>query len=96
MPTCLLYPVVSASYAYSYVFTGGVYETIGSALHYGLTVDLGSTIDRNIIGTYNVELIFISYTNVDDRSTYSTVDGVWVEFTVVDPCTNAVADCYDI
>ena len=52
MPTFKLYPEVYASFPYSNVFTAGVYETIGTASYYGVTVDLGSTIDRNAIGTY--------------------------------------------
>ena len=52
MPTFKLYPEVYASYPRSNVFTEGIYETIGTANHYGVTVDLGSTIDRNAIGTY--------------------------------------------
>ena len=52
VPTFKLYPEVYASFPYSNVFTAGVYETIGTASYYGVTVDLGSTIDRNAIGTY--------------------------------------------
>ena len=59
-------------------------------------MDTGYNIDRAAIGTYRIILLFISYTDVDDRSTYVLRSYMSVDVTIIDPCSYVVEDGYDI